>query len=116
VCLSRRIVTNTPLQALVTLNDPVYVEAARHLGKKHWESSGHNSENAINSMYQALTYQQLSSTKKNVMHELFAQAKKEFERNKDQLEEFYPEGEPSLAAMAVVANAMLNLDEFLTKP
>ncbi|WP_332911144.1 DUF1553 domain-containing protein [Algoriphagus boritolerans] len=34
VCLSKRLVTNTPLQALVTLNDPVYLEAAKNLGKK----------------------------------------------------------------------------------
>src|SRR5690606_28966627 len=33
VCLSRRIVTNTPLQALVTLNDPVYLEAAYYLAE-----------------------------------------------------------------------------------
>ena len=30
-CLSRRITTNTPIQALITLNDPVYMEAARAL-------------------------------------------------------------------------------------
>ena len=34
VCTARRVVTNTPLQALVTLNDPVYFEAARALAKR----------------------------------------------------------------------------------
>ena len=34
ICTLRRVRTNTPLQALVTLNDPVYIEAAQALGRK----------------------------------------------------------------------------------
>src|SRR6185436_6483584 len=34
VCTARRITTNTPLQALVTLNDPVYIEAASSLAAR----------------------------------------------------------------------------------
>ena len=39
-CAIRRIVTNTPLQALVTLNDPVYVEAAQALARKMMAEGG----------------------------------------------------------------------------
>jgi Protein of unknown function (DUF1549)/Protein of unknown function (DUF1553)/Planctomycete cytochrome C len=40
ICQVRRLSTNTPLQALVTLNDPVYLEAAAALGKRMWSSAG----------------------------------------------------------------------------
>lgn len=40
LCVSRRIRTNTPLQSLVTLNDPVYVEAAVALARRMQEEAG----------------------------------------------------------------------------
>lgn len=116
VCLSRRIVTNTPLQALVTLNDPVYVEAAQVLAKKLWESSGQNPNKAIADIYEKLTLQPISSSKQKAMDDLFVQARKEFEASPEATMEFYPDADAELAAIAVVANAMMNLDEFLTKP
>lgn len=116
VCLSKRIVTNTPLQALVTLNDPVYVEAAQVLAKKLWESSGQNPDKAIPEIYKALMLQPISASKQKAMDGLFVQARKEFEASPEATMEFYPDADAELAAMAVVANAMMNLDEFLTKP
>jgi hypothetical protein len=116
VCLSRRIVTNTPLQALVTLNDPVYVEAAQVLGKKEWESSGEIPDKAIAEIYKTLTLQPISPSKQQAMSDLFVQARKEFEASPEATMEFYPDADAELAAIAVVANAMMNLDEFLTKP
>src|SRR5438105_15939816 len=40
VCTVRRVRTNTPLQALVTLNDPVYIEAAQALARRILSSGG----------------------------------------------------------------------------
>jgi hypothetical protein len=116
VCLSKRLVTNTPLQALVTLNDPVYLEAAKNLGKKAWESSGGSPEKSISSTYEKLIFSPISEGKKKTFLGLFASAKSEFTNDPKALEEFYPGAKPEEAAMAVVANAMMNLDEFLTKP
>ncbi len=48
--------------------------------------------------------------------DLFASAKVEFTTNPAALADFFPGAKPEEAAMAVVANAMMNFDEFLTKP
>lgn len=116
VCLSKRLVTNTPLQALVTLNDPVYIEAAKNLGKNAWAKGAKNPEKAISVAYQQLILSPISEGKKKTLLALFTTAQTEFTKDPAALEEFYPGAKPEEAAMAVVANAMMNLDEFLTKP
>jgi hypothetical protein len=116
VCLSKRLVTNTPLQALVTLNDPVYIEAAKYLGKNAWAKGAGNPEKAISAAYEKLILSPISEGKKKTLLALFTTSKTEFSKDPSALEEFYPGAKPEEAAMAVVANALMNLDEFLTKP
>ena len=116
VCLSKRLVTNTPLQALVTLNDPVYLDAAKALSQKVWVKSGKNPAAAIQEMYKRLLLMPISEAKKKSMMQLYATAKTEFDRDPKARDEFFPGADASLAALAVTANAMMNLDEYLTKP
>ncbi|GAA0879050.1 hypothetical protein GCM10009119_20180 [Algoriphagus jejuensis] len=116
VCLSKRLVTNTPLQALATLNDPVYLEAAKKLGESSWNKSAGNPAKAIALTYERLVFYPISEGKKKTLLELYASAKMEFTNDTIALREFYAGAKPEVAAMGVVANAMMNLDEFLTKP
>jgi hypothetical protein len=116
VCLSKRLVTNTPLQALVTLNDPVYLDAAKSLSQKVWVESGKNPEVAIKKVYQQLLLLPISDSKKKSMMQLFATAKLEFEKDPKARAAFFQGADAGLAALAVTTNAMMNLDEFLTKP
>ena len=116
VCISKRLVTNTPLQALVTLNDPVYLDAAKALSQKVWVKSGKNPAAAIQEVYRQLLLMPISEAKKKSMMQLFATAKTEFDRDPKARDEFFPGADASLAALAVTANAMMNLDEYLTKP
>lgn len=116
VCISKRLVTNTPLQALVTLNDPVYLDAAKALSQKVWAKSGKNPAAAIQEVYKQLLLMPISEAKKKSMMQLFATAKMEFDRDPKARDEFFPGADASLAALAVTANAMMNLDEYLTKP
>jgi hypothetical protein len=116
VCLSKRLVTNTPLQALATLNDPVYLDAAKSLSQKIWVESGKNPEAAIKKVYQQLMLLPISDSKKKSMMQLFATAKLEFEKDPKARADFFQGADAGLAALAVTTNAMMNLDEFLTKP
>jgi hypothetical protein len=116
VCLSKRLVTNTPLQALATLNDPVYLDAAKSLSQKIWVESGKNPEAAIKKVYQKLLLLPISESKKKSMMQLFATAKLEFEKDPKARADFFQGADAGLAALAVTTNAMMNLDEFLTKP
>ncbi|WPR76405.1 DUF1553 domain-containing protein [Algoriphagus sp. NG3] len=120
VCLSRRIVTNTPLQALVTLNDPVYLEAAYFLAEDMIKEGGGNPEKGIVYGYQKLVLNPISEVKLNTLSNLYKEAFAEYQSKPDSLEAFFSvknkTTNPEQAAMSVVANALLNMDEFLTKP
>jgi len=119
VCVSKRIVTNTPLQALVTLNDPVFVEAAFHLGKK-MRANAKDPEEAIAYGYQQCTLIPISQNKKKSLMDLYHSALIIYQNDREALEDLISKDEkdrsPELAAYTLVANALMNLDEFLTKP
>lgn len=115
VCLVKRTPTNTPLQALVTMNDPVYLEAALNFAKLHIDK--YNPEKAIKAMYQDAIYETVNSVTLKILKELYHTALIEYEKAPDQLNDFFGGKnikEKELAALALVANAIMNLDEFLT--
>ncbi|SNY91966.1 PSD1 and planctomycete cytochrome C domain-containing protein [Flagellimonas pacifica] len=116
VCTIRRTVTNTPLQALVTLNDPAYLEASYHLAKNM--QSLDNVEEQLAYGYERATLSKIAPKKLNALKELYAISVEEFKTDKDSLTQFlHFDANPTaeLAALTVVANAIMNLDEFLTK-
>ena len=118
VCQGKRIVTNTPLQALVTLNDPVFFEAAVALGKKMLDVNPTDPGKAIAEVYEQMLFQKLSLEKQKALVRLYEEALDEFDYEKSPL---LPSDLPlnqrkSWGAYTVVGNALLNLDEFLTKP
>lgn len=118
VCLSKRIVTNTPLQALVTLNDPVFFEAAAGLGKQMIEIGTDDPAKAIAEVYEKIFFQKLSEEKRRALFQLYEAALEEFEFEKSAFiaSDFTASQRRRWGAYTVVANALLNLDEFLTKP
>ncbi len=115
VCTIGRTVTNTPLQALVTLNDPVYLEAAYYLAKK---MQAFEVDQGIRYGYEKATYSKISPEKLEILKQLYKTSLAEFknagESNKA-FQNFGTETNAQLAAMTVVANAIMNLDEFLSK-
>jgi hypothetical protein len=116
VCTIRRVRTNTPLQALVTLNDPVYMDAARALANKMMKK-GKTVEERISSGYEAAVLHSISDRKLAAFTTLYADAFDQYKSDKKATQQILKaeNAKPELAAMTIVANAILNLDEFLTK-
>ena len=120
VCLARRISTNTPLQALVTLNDSFYIDASRHFAYRMIEKSGiKNPAKAIQCGYEIALHKTISQPKLIALEKLYNNAYHIFYNNQEKTCEMIGEknehNNPETAAMVVVANAILNLDELITK-
>jgi hypothetical protein len=119
VCNARRIRTNTPLQALVTLNDSVYVNLARHFAAWMWEEAPTGIDAQISKGYARMLYKPISEEKKKILKDLYDKAlaiyRKDEESRRQMAGEEMKSDKPEAAALVVVANAMLNLDEVVTK-
>jgi uncharacterized protein DUF1553/uncharacterized protein DUF1549/cytochrome c/F5/8 type C domain-containing protein len=123
VCTLRRSRTNTPLQALVTLNDPVYVEAAQALARKIAQSASTPAEK-VRFGFRACLSRQPTDGELQRLVALYTKAFDEFAKKPDEAKKMatdpigtVPEGADmkELAAWTVVGNVLLNLDEMLMK-
>lgn len=113
LCSARRISTNTPLQALVMLNDPVYFECSQHLATRARKAGGTNSADWIKWSFQTVTQQSPTAATLAELDALYWAVLAEFRQVPEQ--DPTRVSSPELAALAVVANTILNLDEALTK-
>ena len=117
-CQSRRIRTNTPLQALVTLNDPVYLESAQRLAS-YMKGKGKTPEQQLRAGYNKLTYQSIKPQSLRVLLDVYSNALQDFKKKPNEVDSLltYDVGRksPELAALTVSANVLLNLDEVVTK-
>lgn len=120
-CVVRRISTNTPLQALVTLNDPVYVETALALADKML-ISGKDIKDQIRTGYKRALFHEPDENTLNVLEGLYENAWNHFSKNPESAKlmvqaksQFKADKTKKIASLTLVANAIMNLDEFLTK-
>ena len=111
LCTARRTATNTPLQALVTLNDPVFMEAAVVLATRV-EKAG-DLKQQIAQAYELATGTKPSDSDTNDLIALRDASLAEYKADAKLAKPLG--GTPEKAALAVVANAILNLDAVLTK-
>ncbi|MBI1227251.1 MAG: DUF1553 domain-containing protein [Bacteroidetes bacterium] len=119
VCTARRVRTNTPLQALVTLNDEAYVVAARYFANRIYETKKSKPAEQVAWAYQLATGHQPDAAKTQVLVDLYEHSYTDFAKHKDKMEKLCGKETmvqtPEIAALVVVCNAVLNLDEVLTK-
>jgi hypothetical protein len=122
-CTSRRAVTNTPLQALILLNDPTYIEAARTLASRALESSP-NAAKRLSTAFRAATGRVPTATEAKVLRDLVAKQLDVYAKDPKSAEDLLKIGESpwdkrfkpvELAAWTTVASAILNMDEVVTK-
>ncbi|MFN7732324.1 MAG: DUF1553 domain-containing protein [Pirellula sp.] len=124
VCVARRSRTNTPLQALVLLNDPTYIEAARALAQDTLKHGGESDVARIHYAYRRALVREARSEEIQPWLELVQAARGRFGDNAQFTESFNRVGtvppaselpQSELAAWTVFASALLNLDETITK-
>ncbi len=123
-CTVRRARTNTPLQALVLMNDPTYVEAARKFAERILLEGGATTDQRIHFAFRLVTARQPTPRELNVLRRVFEQQLARFNADPAAATKLLAVGESArneqlpiaeLAAWSAVANVILNLDEAVTK-
>jgi hypothetical protein len=124
VVCTRRQRTDTPLQALVTMNDVQWVEAARALAQRVIVQGGHGSAQRINLMSEILLAHDAPPKMAAVLENSLAGMERHYAADPEAAHALISQGEkksdpaipePELAAWTMVASEMLNLDETVTK-
>jgi mono/diheme cytochrome c family protein len=124
VCTVRRERTNTPLQALVTLNDVQFVEAARHLAQRTLKEGGPTDAARADYMARRLLARPLKPAEQTVVAKSLASLEGHYATNANDAKALIAMGESKadasldagkLAAWTMLANQMMNLDEVLCK-
>ncbi|MFK7768476.1 MAG: PSD1 and planctomycete cytochrome C domain-containing protein [Mariniblastus sp.] len=127
-CRVRRERTNTPLQALLLMNDPQYVEAARHFAQllvdQKMENKLPSDAEGIQFMYARAMSRSASDTELGIIEKNLNEQRDEFSAKKEEAQKLIAIGEMpadkkydpvELASWTIVANLIMNMDEFVTK-
>ncbi|MEM7395436.1 MAG: DUF1553 domain-containing protein, partial [Verrucomicrobiota bacterium] len=119
-CTVRRLKTNTPLQALVLLNDPQFLKAARALAGRMMEEGGSTPESRILFGFRLATARDIESVELKILQAAFEREAERFEKDPEAAQQFLLSPESSKrnierAAYAMVASTILNLDETITR-
>ncbi|MEZ5942579.1 MAG: DUF1553 domain-containing protein [Planctomycetaceae bacterium] len=119
-CTARREVTTTPLQALVFLNDPQYVEASRVLAEKLVASHREDPSARWDELFRRLIGRQATDNERTVINELYGEQLAYFQTEATHVDEFLKVGDrpvaegidrADLAATAVVVQTVIAYDE-----
>jgi hypothetical protein len=123
-CTVRRARTNTPLQALVLLNDIQFVEAARHLGERLITEGGSTPEDRITYGFRVATARAPSPRELAVVLKLYQDQLANYQKDPEAAVKLISVGDSprnekldpaELAAWSMIGSVLLNLDETVTK-
>ena len=123
-CTVERARSNTPQQALVLLNDPSFIEAARGLAMRVWSQDHSSDEARIDALMQHVLQRDARAEEQHILLEFLATRRTQFAAEPESAAAFLtigdhaaPQGFDSieLAAAASTARAVLNLHESITR-
>jgi hypothetical protein len=123
-CSVRRERTNTPLQALATMNDPQLVEAARHLAETALRSGRDDLDQVLDRISRRVLARSLKPGERTVVKSGFSTLETFYQAHPEEAGKLTRVGESKadsslgtarLAALTMVANQLMNLDEVLNK-
>lgn len=124
ICSVRRPQTNTPLQALVTMNDSVYIEAAQALARRIIAEGGATFPDRLNFVYQECLNRNPTAAERTRLETLFQTTLATYIKHLDRAAKMAtepigtaPRGAnlPELATWTILCNVLLNLDEMMMK-
>ena len=127
VCVLKRDRTNTPLQALVTLNDPAYIEAAQGLARRIvlYDLPAASLEERIERIFELTLSRRPIAREIQAISKLYNETRTELSNELDRASKLATEpigplpanaDAVELATWTVICNVLLNLDEFLMTP
>jgi hypothetical protein len=120
----RRARSNTPLQALTTLNEPLFLETARALALKTVREGGATDKDRLRFAFRRVVSRPPSEKEADMLLTLLAKQTKKYETNAWELAATDPKNPPALpagvtpsqlAGWTTVSRVLLNLDEAITK-
>jgi hypothetical protein len=124
VCTAKRETTSTPLQALVLLNDPQFLEAARVIAEQTLRAAPSDLDSRVRRTFQQVTGRLPEPREQAVLRRMLEEQMEYFRGTPAAAEKYLSIGEHArdpqlsvtdLAATAVVASAVMNHDEFVMK-
>lgn len=123
-CTVRRERTNTPLQALLTMNDVQFVEAARKLAEHAIEAHKNNFDAQLDFLTERLITRRFTDKERELSRAAYKDYLRYYDTNPAMAKKLIATGEssvnpklpvPDLAALTMLSNQLLNLDEVLNK-
>nr|WKN37271.1 DUF1553 domain-containing protein [Tunicatimonas sp. TK19036] len=122
-CIVKRQQTSTPLQALIMLNDPQFVEAARIIAQKVVQEED-QTNGRINHTFRLLTGRMPKPQERKILQDLLEAETAKFEKDPEKAEGWLSQGDSpttsdaspvALASYTVLASTIMNSDAFITK-
>ncbi|NIP93224.1 MAG: DUF1553 domain-containing protein, partial [Akkermansiaceae bacterium] len=123
-CVVRRERTNTPLQALLLMNDPQYFEAARHFAQRALTEGGPTPQARLDWIFEVAVSRPPTTNELGILHDAYLDHAREFAADPARARKVITVGEmplpagindAELATWTILANLVMNLDEFLCK-